>query len=305
MQKFLRAQHWTLLVAAGALAAGLAMAQDKPTPAAAPAPAAIPASGQEIGDTQQQFLKLLRQSPTLTTVLAHDPSLLSDATYVQHNNPELARFLTTHPEVAQNPDFYLFSKVGPGQREQALARKVWPDFVPPQVEDHRSMWDALTPMVICPVFFAAIIWLARLFMESRRWSRTFKMQCEVHFRLIDKFGSNQELIAYMGTEAGRRFLEAAPIPTGAEQRSPMPSVLARILTPVQVGLVLSMLGVGMIAIRHAATDTETPLLVLGTLLLMPGLGFILSAGLTWLLAHKLGLMPAKPAPGALTLRDEQ
>ena len=33
--------------------------------------------------------------------------------------------------------------------------------------------------------------------------------------------------------------------------------------------------------------------VLGTLVLMPGIGFILSAGVTWVLAHRLGLMPEK------------
>jgi hypothetical protein len=36
------------------------------------------------------------------------------------------------------------------------------------------------------------------------------------------------------------------------------------------------------------------MLVLGTLVLMPGLGFIISAGVTWVLAGRLGLMPEKP-----------
>jgi hypothetical protein len=35
------------------------------------------------------------------------------------------------------------------------------------------------------------------------------------------------------------------------------------------------------------------MLIVGTLLLMPGLGFILSAGVTWVLAKRLGLMPEK------------
>jgi hypothetical protein len=301
MPKFLRAKQWMVLAALGAVAVLGAAAQSKPAPAATPAP--IAASSQEIGDTQQQFLKLLRSSPTLTTVLAYDPSLLSDPSYVTRNNPELARFLTLHPEVAQNPDFYLFSKVGPGQRERALAREVWPDIVPEQHEESELARFAhnLVPIIIFPAFFLAIIWMTRLFVENRRWSRTFKMQCDVHARLIDKFGSSQELIAYMETEAGRRFLEATPIPTSADQRAPMPNVLSRILTPVQIGLVLFMLGAGMLLIRNASHDTEVPMQVMGTLLLMPGLGFILSAGLTWFLAGRLGLMPAKsgnqiPAP---------
>jgi len=33
------------------------------------------------------------------------------------------------------------------------------------------------------------------------------------------------------------------------------------------------------------------LLILGTLTLLPGIGFILSAGITWVLAGRLGLIP--------------
>jgi len=36
------------------------------------------------------------------------------------------------------------------------------------------------------------------------------------------------------------------------------------------------------------------MLVFGTVVLMPGVGFIISAGITWLLAARLGLMPESP-----------
>ena len=58
--------------------------------------------------------------------------------------------------------------------------------------------------------------MTRVFLENRRWGRIFKLQTEVHGRLIDKFSSSQELAAYMETEAGKRFLEAAPIPVDLE-----------------------------------------------------------------------------------------
>jgi hypothetical protein len=37
------------------------------------------------------------------------------------------------------------------------------------------------------------------------------------------------------------------------------------------------------------------MLVLGTIVLMPGIGFIISAGITWVLAGRLGLMPDNSA----------
>ena len=38
-------------------------------------------------------------------------------------------------------------------------------------------------------------------------------------------------------------------------------------------------------------NAAAALLVLGTIVLMPGLGFIISAAITWGLARRLGLMP--------------
>ena len=130
-------------------------------------------------------------------------------------------------------------------------------------------------------------------MENRRWSRIFSLQNQVHSKLIDKFSSSQELAAYMETEAGKRFLEAAPIPIGIDSGQRVPNTVARVLTPIQIGVVLVLLGIGFLMLRHAGPDMETPMLVLGTVILMPGIGFIISAGITWVLAARLGLMPSR------------
>jgi hypothetical protein len=71
----------------------------------------------------------------------------------------------------------------------------------------------------------------------------------------------------------------------------VPNAVARVLTPMQIGVVLVLLGVGLLQLRHAGPEMDVPMLVFGTLALMPGIGFILSAGITWLLAARLGLMP--------------
>jgi hypothetical protein len=96
----------------------------------------------------------------------------------------------------------------------------------------------------------------------------------------------------MGTEAGKRFLEAAPIPVGFEPDQRMPNAVARVLNPLQIGVVLTLLGVGLLALKNSlGADMTAPMLLMGTVVLMPGIGFILSAGITWLLAGRLGLMP--------------
>ena len=286
-----------LVLVAGAQAAGQTQPAKAPAHIAAPAPAPAPQSEKDVAAIQGELIKLLRQTPTLTTVVARDPSLLSNQEYVAKNNPQLADFLAAHPEVARNPDYYLFTHLnrdGAGP-DEALERAAWPEMYRGRHE--RSGFDELIsnlpPVLAVGSFLLAFMWLARLFVDNRRWNRIFSLQNQVHTKLIDKFSNSQELAAYMETEAGRRFLEAAPIPVnpGGEQR--VPNAVARVLTPVQVGVVLVLLGIGFLLLRHAGPDMDTPMLVLGTVILMPGIGFIISAGITWLLASRLGLMPPR------------
>ena len=283
---------WILCAAALTLA-DPGTAQKRATEQTQAANASVPDEAQAT-EIQRQLMQLLRTSPTLTSVVARDPSLLADQAYVTRNNPELEQFLIQHPDVVRNPEYYLFGHLpGRGPRDVALERMIWPEMGSPRPDRH-DVGDIVGPiaaLLAFACFLIALVWLLRLFVESRRWGRAFKLQSEVHSRLIDKFSSNQELAAYMQTEAGRRFLEAAPIPTGADGGQRMPNAVARVLTPVQVGVVMVLLGIGLLLLRNAGPETNVPMLVLGTVILMPGIGFILSAGITWVLARRLGLMP--------------
>jgi hypothetical protein len=269
----------------------------KAKPAAAPTVSVV--SDQELDATQEQLIQLLRTSPTLTSVVARDPSLLSDQEYVNRSNPQLAQFLVQHPEIVRNPEYYLFTHLQSrgGRRDQALERAVWPDMAPER-PNNSSFGDIFGPIaagVAFLCFLGAMLWIIRQIIENRRWSRIFKLQSEVHGRLIEKFSSTQEIASYMGTEAGRRFLEAAPIPVGFEPERHMPNAVARVLWPLQIGVVLVLLGAGLLYLRNAGPDMNIPMMVFGTIVLMPGIGFILSAGITWVLAGRLGLLSEGPS----------
>lgn len=267
----------------------------------APAVAAAP-SQQDTANTQEQLIKLLRLSPTLTTVVAHDPSLLADQPYVSRNNPELAQFLTQHPEVVRNPEFYLFTNLdseGGRRRDQALQRAVWPELVQAPYQAPRGdyyVMDKLVPVMFVLCFLGAIVWMIRLLVESRRTGRFYKMQSELHMKLIDKLSNDRELAAYLESEAGKRLFEGAPVQVGIATGPAMPNVVARVLAPLQIGVVLALLGIGLLSMP--GHDTKITFM-LGILALMPGIGFILSAGATWLLARRLGLLP-KPEADAAT-----
>jgi hypothetical protein len=313
------------LTAIALLGATLAVAQTPARPAAAPVPAAAPGAisasapnERDVAAEQSELIRLLRLSPTLTTVVSHDPSLLSNQDYVARNNPQLAAFLAAHPEVARNPEFYLFSHLNhaEGQPDEALERAVWPDVYRSSApsSSFEKIWDHTIPLFVMALTLATLIWLTRTFIENRRWRAVFKLQSDVHNKIIDKFTSNQELSAYMESETGKRFLEAAPIPVSIETSQRVPNAVARVLTPIQIGIVLVLLGIGMLSLRQAGPDMDVPMRVFGTMVLMPGIGFIISAGITWLLAARLGLMPDSPAAkdkleppygSSLTPRDRQ
>ncbi len=260
-----------------------------------PAPnAAQQMSEKDLAALQDQLLQQLRVSPTLAEVVARDPSLLSNTEYVNRNNPELGRFLQAHPEIAQNPDYYLFNNLH-GEHEQpsqTLERKLWPQMSQSESSGiDRELVSNGIPFLVFLCMLSALLWLTHVLLENRRWNRIFKLQTDVHGRLIERFGTSQEVLTYMSTDAGKRFLEATPIAVGFERQTPVPSPVARVLTPLQIGIVMTLLGAGLISLRHNIPDGGIAFFVLGIVVLMPGLGFIISAGITWVLARHLGLMP--------------
>jgi hypothetical protein len=101
-------------------------------------------------------------------------------------------------------------------------------------------------------------------------------------------------MAYMQTPAGRRFLEAAPIPVEAAPRT-LGAPLGRILFSIQAGVVLAFGGFGLLYVSGQVIDEVAPgVFALGVLAIAFGAGFVVSAGIAYLLSQRLGLL--EPAP---------
>jgi len=258
---------------------------------ATPAPIAI-STPDQLADVQEQLVTLIRMSPTLVRVVETDPSLLADQDYVSRSNPQLAQFLTQHPEVMRNPDFYLFSNMGgeQGRHVETLHRAGMPGGFT-QADLHREYMQDTSVFFGFVVAVGAMLWLIRVLLENRRWSRAFRRQTEIHSKLIDRCATAQELLEYMDTEPGRRFLEASPIPVGLDRTVPVPGSMSRVTGPLQLGIVLTMLGLGMLILHRSLPDYAAPFLLAGMVTLMPGLGFIISSIVTWRLGARLELTP--------------
>ncbi len=96
--------------------------------------------------------------------------------------------------------------------------------------------------------------------------------------LIEKFGSAQDLGAFLQSEGGRRFIE------GFTEVGPLASVVGS----VQKGVILMLLGVG--CIGASAPTNFMPAMGVGMVLAAVGIGFLVSARITYLLSKRLGLI---------------
>ncbi len=254
----------------------------------APPPAQVDyrSMDRDAGRTREELRQILnRFPPSLSRVLRYDPSLLSNESYL-HTYPELASYLSQHPEVAHNPTYF----VGVGEYEpqdrQSQVINMW-----------RNMMEGLFIFSIFVMVTTTLAWLIKTLIDYRRWHRVSKVQTEVHTKLLDRMASNEDLLAYIQTSPGRRFLESTPIPMDGPRAIAAP--LGRILWSVQVGTVIGIGGIGLQFVSGRVLDEMSqPLFVMGVLATSLGVGFLLSAVVAFMLSRRLGLFEPPQSPAA-------
>ena len=290
-----------LLAATGSLAAAQAtQAPVRPVEqpagrAGAPAGTQTPAPVSDIDarSTREQLRQVLqRYPPDLGRILRMDPTLLQSPTYLAQY-PALAQFLAAHPGIVHNPNFYFdFVRDNYDWNEP-------PDARTESVRMWHNMMEAIGVFCIFVTISLFLSWLVRTFIDYRRWLRISKIQTEVHNKLLDRFASTGDLMTWVQTPAGRRFLESAPIPLDPGIRG-VTAPFGRILLSVQAGTVIMILGLGFRWVSGTVIDdVGQPLGLIGSLAFALGIGLILSGVVSYFLSRRLGLLePMPPPPGA-------
>jgi hypothetical protein len=243
------------------------------------------------GRTRDQLMQLFEKyPPSVGRVLKLDPSLLGNADYLA-TYPALSTFLSQHPDVARNPAYYL---------ERIRVGNEYPE---PRNDSNR-IWNEMLGwaggLSIATLIATSLGWFIRLLVDYRRWYRLSKVQAEAHNKVLDRMSANEELLAYVQSPAGSRFLESAPIALDPGARR-IGAPFSRILWSVQAGLVLGAAGIGLqyVSGRVSATnnDAAQPLYALGVIALALGVGFVLSSIVSYVLSKRLGLFNGEaPAP---------
>lgn len=241
-------------------------------------------SDQNAERTKENLERLLEsQPPSLRRVLQLDPSLLLNPAYIAPY-PQLSEFLAQHPEIAHNPMYFLgnpeypyeinFSQQGRGRNSgSALGEAI----------------EALSIFSVFLVIGGTLLWIIKTFIDHRRWLRLSRLHTEANNRLVERFHSTEELLNFIQTPAGSRFLESSVVP--AEPRA-VGAPVSRILWSSQLGLILLTIGAGMQFAGSRVVDPEAASVfdTLGILVIAAGVGFVASGLLSYVLSQRLGLL---------------
>lgn len=266
---------------------GPALSQAQTQTAAVQATTAV----RQAEEVRAEFRSVLRQyPPALGRVLLLDPTLLSSQTYLE-SYPALRQFLSTHPEVARDPVYFLghlsqsawAEERQPGDALRRDALNAW-----------RNTFNDLIVFAGFVLFAFTISWVIKYIVDHRRWLRTTRTQSEVHAKLLERMTSSDDLRAYMESDAGQRFLAASPLALESANQQSVGAPFSRILWSAQVGVVAMALGVGFLFVKRGL-EPEVQQLVgsWGTLAIALGVGFAISAAASYVISSKLGLLDQK------------
>ena len=240
---------------------------------------APPPYSQSADFTRNRLQQLLYQlPPNVRSILQYDPSLADRPEYLTPY-PTLQAFIKQHPEISRNPTYFFGepeNRRGPNPSE--------------------LLGGILAGAGLFIGFMTVIITMgsvAQQVVAYRRWVRQTRMQIDIHTKILDRMQSNEDLLAYVQTPAGKTFLEFAPTGPAPDTRvSSAP--FGRILWSVQAGVVLAALGLGLRFAQNRVPEEIIPAFtVLGIIVMSIGLGAVVSAVVAYLLSSRLGLLPIR------------
>lgn len=146
------------------------------------------------------------------------------------------------------------------------------------------------PVAISVAFFVTVAFIVYATVTQK--TRRAALHAEVQSRLIERFSSAPEFVAFLNSDTGKQFL------AGVDK---IPSLMARdrIVSGFSRGIIISLLGLGFLCIWGA--DHNVGFMYPGFILLGLGLGFFLATLVSLKLSKVYGLIAddAKPSETAV------
>jgi hypothetical protein len=217
--------------------------------------------------------------PSLRQVLQLDSSLLSNKAYLAAY-PKLAEFLEANPVIARDPAFFI------GVAKPASSSTTRVTTSPTVI--YRDL-DSIAFSMFALGVIGGIAWLVHATIQHQKWLRLSKGHADAQAKILERFTSNEDLLNFIQTPAGRQFLESSSMP---EQSKAVSAPISQILWSVQIGLVLFAGGIGLnfVSADEMGELTSGIFRIVSTLVIALGAGFVLSGISSYMLSKKFGLL---------------
>lgn len=144
-----------------------------------------------------------------------------------------------------------------------------------------------TPVLVVGTLATLVGWIVWVISTNVRRRQATAQVAALHSKVLERCGDSNELLRYLESDQGRRFLESA----AEESANPA----ARIFGAIQAGLVLSCLGAGGLVVRETLhyVDARDTMLIFGSAALAIGIGFLISAFASYALSKSWGLLTTR------------
>ena len=134
-------------------------------------------------------------------------------------------------------------------------------------------------------------WIIAKIITALKQRANTRTEAQIYNRLIDKFETAPEFIAFLESDAGLKFIEDS---------APRPAVMiGRILTSTQIGIVILLIGAGLLVSANIfsgpsalSDDFYKILTICGLVGLTIGIGLLISAAISYYTCKAWGLLTA-------------
>jgi len=143
--------------------------------------------------------------------------------------------------------------------------------------------ETVMMIIVMPTMLSIFGWAFKTALDFLHKQRLVKLHYALQDKLLEKLGSSPEAIEYLHSDAGEKMFALAT----KERTNPY----GRILTALQAGAVISLLGVGFIVLRNMIPqEGAEAFIVVGVLGLCLGLGFLASSAAAYVFSKQWGLI---------------
>lgn len=171
----------------------------------------------------------------------------------------------------------------------------------------------MVEIVIIPAMLATIAWVIYVVVDGFRRRQQLRLATDFHGKLLDRIGSAKEFGEFLNTNGGTKFLDALSLEKEGGPAN-------RILRALQTGLVCTVLGIGLFILIGSANLDFTPdgftdaagnpvgfnadegdaIAAAATIFTSVGVGLILSAGASYFVSRRLGLLNGQHDSGSVS-----